>query len=97
MRIPKANTMNRTDDFHLAEQRCWLAVALCLERFHGYDLSVAWDTVRDVQNSRAKELQSDPDLLYHEEPFYLACDISGKEFPLPKYRAEYEKVLAEAH
>jgi hypothetical protein len=35
----------------------------------------------------------DPKLIYHEEPFQLACDIVDLDLPLEKYRDEYEEVL----
>jgi hypothetical protein len=92
--------MNKRQDFRNSEDQYWLAVALCLERFHGYAKTTARHIVREVRSDRAKDLASSVDgleaeLLYHEEPFYLACDISGKESPLSMHRAEYEELLSE--
>jgi hypothetical protein len=35
----------------------------------------------------------DPQLIYHEEPFYLACDIADIDLELGPVRDEYDSLL----
>lgn len=36
----------------------------------------------------------DADLIFHEEPFYLASDLAGAELVFAEYRNEYERIVA---
>jgi hypothetical protein len=39
---------------------------------------------------------TNPDLIYEEDPFYLACDISDDDLPVMEYREDYAAILREA-
>jgi hypothetical protein len=33
------------------------------------------------------------DMIYHEEPWYIACNLANSEKPLEQHRAAYEQIL----
>lgn len=75
----------------------WDIVADCLERFHAYEPSVARIAALDlrdvVESPRHPPESYEGDLFYHGEPFYVACDIAGRQLDLPVYRAEYDCIV----
>ncbi len=87
--------MNRTEGRILQEDRYWRAVGLCLVHFHKYDSDKARNAIKEFQNDLGFSMR-DMSLLYHEEPFYLACDISDEDLRLSDYRDKYTHILQEA-
>ena len=82
----------------------WQIVADCLEGFHGYEASAARHAALDLRNRvespRHRDLppQSyDGDLFYHGEPFYVTCDIAGRQLDLAAHRATYECIVADRY
>ncbi len=78
----------------------WLVVEDCLIRFHRFDPLGA------IQRARSARLASESapvgiagDVIYHAEPFYVACDIAGiedvpeQERLLVQHRASYDPIL----
>lgn len=73
----------------------WLAVTDSLVQFHGFSFIDA--------KARAFELRSKienvlflgcmPDLIYHDEPFYIASSLAGHELELQQHMAEYQAIL----
>ena len=39
------------------------------------------------------EEMENPELVYHEDAFYLACDLSDDPLPLGKFKGEYERIV----
>jgi hypothetical protein len=72
----------------------WQAVSSCLIQFHRFDEKQANEAVDTYQRSVVSKMTS-PRLIFHEEPFYLACDISEEELPLAKFREAYDHLLQE--
>jgi hypothetical protein len=77
----------------------WAVVVDCLTRFHGYALPLAREealALRDrVEAPMYRDLPSfgyDAELIYHSEPFYLACDIAGRQLPLEQFAAVYSVI-----
>ena len=84
----------------------WVVVSECLIEFHGLQRDEAYKKPSSLR-SRLKELgqpkkmnypsdAGDPnDMVYHEEPFYLACSIAGNSLKLeePEYKEKYQSLL----
>jgi len=73
----------------------WKIVEDCLVAFHNQNASAAQKKVCDYRERLADEArQFGPDwmedLVYHAEPWQLACDLTGVQLDLNDYRAEYE-------
>jgi len=34
------------------------------------------------------------EIFYHAEPFYVACDIAGKELDVSSYQSQYDNLLS---
>ena len=75
------------------EEAYWLAVKACLIRFHGLTEDGA-DKALESYAENVLARMTRPDLVFHEEPFYLASEIANHEIPLSKVRNEYESLLA---
>lgn len=82
----------------------WAVVADCLEHFHDHNRAAAWMTslqLRDVIQSPRHEDAPPPgydsELFFHAEPFYVACDIAGRELNLDRHRAEYDILVTQRY
>jgi hypothetical protein len=82
------------------KDRFWLVVEDCLIQFHQVDVLGAIQRARSARQT-AESTPADivGDLIYHAEPFYIACDIAGiddipeQERLLVKYQSPYESIL----
>lgn len=85
-----------------AKDAFWRVVEECLSRFHRFD------ALRSIQEARAlrQQFEAPPldvagDLIYHDEPFYVACEIAGLHDPkeqdrmLNQNRATYDTILSQ--
>jgi hypothetical protein len=81
------------DTKEFLESPYWEAVKLCLMEFHGYDESRASDEVLSYEHDIAKTMKN-PFLVFHEEPFHLACNLSNHQLELSEFREEYDSLLA---
>jgi hypothetical protein len=86
--------MNARDDSQL-RKRYWNAVVLGLVRFHAFSPDKASLAVKHLRTDLYRVMK-DPALIYHEEPFQLACDITDHDLPLEKYLDHYDEVLKQA-
>jgi hypothetical protein len=73
----------------------WGAVEDCLVEFHGLSRHDAKKKSKDLR----KRIESPPkgissNILYHDEPFDVACDIAGTPLNLSQYRQQYEGILS---
>lgn len=78
--------------------RFWDAVADCLVEFHGLDDAAAYKKTKEHRR-RLRELDR-PDemvmpscIVYHEEPFYVACNLMGRQLSLEEHSEQYDKIL----
>jgi hypothetical protein len=77
----------------------WAAVEDCLVQFHQMERDAAAETVtslwRRLPRGPASECEesSFEDMIYHAEPWYIACNLAGNELPLDQNRSRYEAVL----
>ena len=74
----------------------WAAVEDCLVEFHNLERDAAAEIVtrlwRRLPKGEGTE-QSFDDMIYHAEPWYIACNLAGNELPLIQYQSSYESVL----
>jgi hypothetical protein len=74
----------------------WRAVHDCLVQFHHLESVQAQRRVRQFR-LRLQEAPEDVDteLIFHEEPFALACRLMGQEelFPSGEEAAQYQEIL----
>ena len=74
----------------------WATVEDCLVQFHHLEREAAAEKVTALWRRLPKSEGTDPsfdDMIYHAEPWYIACNLAGKELPLPQYHSEYEGLL----
>ena len=77
-----------------AKEAFWKAVEACLVQFHHFQSPDAKQAIKHFQK-KLKDA-SPPlggEMVYHEEPFYLACDLAGQQLDLASHRESYDKVL----
>jgi hypothetical protein len=80
----------------------WAVVEDCLVQFHGFKRSDAAAKVTSLQKRLAQisteiMLSDFDDMIYHEEPWYIACNLADKDMPLKPHRTEYEAILKQNH
>lgn len=83
--------------------RFWGAVEDCLVEFHDLSRSDAAVLVTNLWRSlptAVKEHQQ-PDsyaqMIYHAEPWYIACNIKGEEKSVTENKAAYDRILLRNH
>lgn len=72
----------------------WMTVEDCLVSFHHVERIKAREIVdgsRDRLSSLADDLNKD--IIYHEEPFYIANLIAGKEVSLAEHYRAYDALM----
>lgn len=73
----------------------WEAVLGCLVTFHAYspgDARMALDRMQSRVNKAP-----DPDLILHDEPFYVAADIAKSKIRLEgEFAKTYSRILRDA-
>ena len=75
------------------ENEFWLVVTDCLVKFHSLQQSQAEQYVRRFRDVLSEMTGSEFGLIYHEEPFSIACEIVGKMLDLTVYLPEYKLIL----
>ena len=78
----------------------WDIVAECLVEFHGLDETVAHKKTKELRqrlrkSDRPAEMIFPSEIIYHDEPFHIACELMGKELDLIQYHEEYKAILAQ--
>jgi hypothetical protein len=78
----------------------WEVVADCLTRFHGFAAPLAREAalrLRDrVESPVGRDLPPssyDGELIYHAEPFYVACDMARRQLSLDQFADVYGAIL----
>jgi hypothetical protein len=87
----------------------WAAVEDCLVQFHRISRGSAAEKVTDLWR-RLGNLTLPPakenggtgtqfdDMIYHAEPWYIACNLAEKEIPLDeRNRGVYQQILRQNH
>jgi hypothetical protein len=82
------NAESRTNQ----EALYWSAVSRCLVEFHDYDSEKAASRVDEYRREVSSKMKLAA-LVFHEEPFYLACDLSNENLPLEKYERDYNSMM----
>jgi hypothetical protein len=78
----------------------WEVVVDCLTRFHGFAAPLAHEAVLGLRNRVESPVLGDlpassydGELIYHAEPFYVACDIAGRQLSLDQLADVYGAIL----
>lgn len=72
----------------------WAATVECLVRYHGYTHRDARGGVAGFRERISRAPISHPDkMVYHDEPFNVACSIAGRELDRFGVIDEYERLL----
>jgi hypothetical protein len=76
----------------------WAAVQDCLVQFHNLQSDAAAGKVTSLWRRLPKgadgEKPSFDDMIYHAEPWYIACDLANSDLLLSEqYQAPYEALL----
>jgi hypothetical protein len=71
----------------------WTRVRDCLVQIHGFDSTRAEKECKQYSNKFPSSPDDEPSLVYHLEPFDLACDIAGEKISFTKNKAIYFQIL----
>ena len=77
----------------------WTAIEESLVQFHGLERHGTAQKVARLRLQLAEDAALDvgepsfDDLIYHAEPWYIACDLAGDELPLNGHRSAYVSLL----
>jgi len=77
----------------------WAAVEDCLVCFHHFRRDKAAEKVTTLwrQLPMGPEAKcNEPtfqDMIYHAEPWYIACNLAGQELPIKQFKVQYDEVL----
>jgi metal-sulfur cluster biosynthetic enzyme len=79
-----------------AKDAFWGVVEDCLVEIHHTPRWQAQALVKDLR----KKIEQPPaglqgDIIYHDEPFDVACDLAGNSLGLSPYRQKYETILSQ--
>lgn len=77
-----------------AKDSFWQVVSDCLRDFHSFDAAKAQSECNDLR----RRVEQSPigiggEVIYHDEPFDVACDIAGSKLDLAKHRKPYDLIL----
>jgi len=88
----------------------WAAVEDCLVKFHGISRGDAarrvtdfWRRLANLSQSSSDERDSQQipyqfdDMIYHAQPWYIACNLAEKEIPIEPNQIAYEEILRQNH
>ncbi len=72
----------------------WLVVVDCLATFHNWPIERATEGVSKFEKKLLSKVSaSEFGLIFHEEPFQVACEIAGKPTDIASHRTRYEAIL----
>lgn len=74
----------------------WLVVRDCLIRFHGISADEAERGIAELREKLAdSKVPGAVEMIYHDEPFYVACDIARQRLDIrdPAWWEEYQEML----
>ena len=73
----------------------WEAVERCLIEFHKLEPRSARKRLARFRTAIAHEKLIHPEIVFHNEPFYLACDLTGTQLEMSDNQDRYTKILQE--
>jgi hypothetical protein len=83
--------------------RFWSAVQDCLVEFHQFDreraaenVTAAWRRIPWEQERKPTHPSFD-DMIYHAEPWSIACNLAGNDFPIGPNEPQYRQILRQNH
>lgn len=77
-------------------KRFWERVRACLIRFHDRSPAEAKELVSAyTKKFPLKSKDPEVELVYHYEPFRIACDITGKRLRVSDFSKRYQELLQE--
>jgi len=77
----------------------WAAVEDCLVTFHHCERKAAAEKVTALRRRLPKDSSAEceelsiEDMIYHSEPWYIACNLAQKELSISQYQVAYESIL----
>ena len=77
----------------------WAAVEDCLVQFHDFERDRAAETVTGLWRQLPKgpggkcDEPSFEDMIYHAEPWYIACNLAERDLSLDQHQSEYRDLL----
>jgi hypothetical protein len=76
----------------------WDVVKECLVEFHKFNHADAHSKAMDLrhrlrESDRPKDMVYPSHLVYHEEPFYIACNLADRKLELEDYGEKYRTIL----
>jgi hypothetical protein len=76
----------------------WAAVEDCLVTFHQVNRREAAEKVtslwRRLPTTKADSPSEFADMIYHAEPWQIACNLANQDLPIAEYQAAYQELLA---
>ena len=78
----------------------WDIVAECLVDFHGLDETAARKKTKELRHrlrksDRPSEKIFPSEIIYHDEPFHIACALVDKELDLIQHHEKYKIIMAQ--
>ena len=77
----------------------WDIVSECLVEFHGLNHAEAYKSSANLRGrlkelSRPNDMVYPSDMVYHEEPFNIACNLMDRQLKLedPEHRNRYQAI-----
>jgi ribosomal 30S subunit maturation factor RimM len=77
------------------EDAYWEVVERCLIEFHQLEERAARERLADFRIAVSSEKLENPEIVFHNEPFYLACDLMGTRLEIAANQDRYAKILEE--
>lgn len=77
----------------------WTAVEDCLVEFHNFERGRAAETVTTLWRQLPKgpggkcDEPSFEDIIYHAEPWYIACNLAQRDLPLNQFKTQYRELM----
>ena len=76
----------------------WTAVEDCLVTFHHLQRCTAAEKVTSLWRKLPTSLDGSgtrfSDMIYHAEPWQIACNLAGNDLPIAAYQEAYQALLA---
>ncbi len=84
---------------HSIAPHFWTAVEDCLVTFHNVPRCTAAEKVtglwRNLPSSIDDSRSAFSDMIYHAEPWQIACNLAGQDLPIAAYQQQYQALLAQ--
>jgi hypothetical protein len=86
-----------SDRANAAQERYWRIIHDCLTALHHWNPAEADNAIARLRERLAVREDADfPTMIYHAEPFEVACDIAAQQLDYAAHREAYEAILHRA-